>query len=74
MNRRKKKMGKEEAAATESTQEVNFLVEQTCSKLAWVGVYGIQMGNRETKRREKYNLLSPRIPKEGPGDTQGSSK
>lgn len=34
MNRRKKKMGKEEAAATESTQEVNFLVEQTCSKLA----------------------------------------
>ena len=74
MKTRKKKWEKEEAAPTVSTQEVYFLVEQTCSKLAWVGVYGIQMGNRETKRREKYNLLSPRIPKEGPGDTQGSSK
>lgn len=70
--KRKKKWEKEETATTETTQEVYFLVEQTGSKWAWVGVYG---GNGKEKRKgEKNNLLSPRIPKEGPGDTQASSK
>lgn len=60
----RKKWEKEEAAATESTQEVYFLVEQTGSKRAWVGVYG---GNGKEKRKgEKNNLLSPRILRKAP--------
>lgn len=72
--KRRKKLEKEETAPTESTQEVYFLVEQTSSKLVWVGVYGGNGEQRSEKERKIKSPFSPGSLREGPGDIQDSSK